>query len=110
MFAGMITFSVAESEGCPLAQVQVLVRASDPIYELGCRLGVVHKTEDAHWRATLANLAAHFGVKAAEVEQKNVLVDSRMQWSEAGNIWHNAAVRTGLYMPVTLFNRFFKRS
>ncbi len=110
MFAGMITFGVAEAEGAPVAQIQVLIRASDPIYELGCRVGVVHKTEDAQWHATLANLAAHFGVRDAKVKQKNTLVDPRVQWGEAKNIWHNAAIRTGLYLPITLMRRVFKRS
>jgi len=109
MFAGMITFSVDEEEGGPVVQIQVLIRASDPIYELGCRVGVVHKTEDAHWRATLTNLAAHFGVRDATVEQKNTLVDPRVQWGEAKNIWHNAAIRTGLYLPVVLAKKVFKR-
>jgi len=109
MFAGMITFGVAEAEGAPVAQIQVLVRASDPIYELGCRVGVVHKTEDAQWHATLANLAAHFGVRDAKVEQKNTLVDPRVQWGEAKNVWHNAAIRTGLYMPITLAKKVFRR-
>jgi len=108
-FAGMITFGVAEEEGAPIAQVQLLVRAMDPIYELGCRVGVVHKMEDVHWHATLTNLAAHFGVRDAKVEQKNTLVDPRVQWGEAKNVWHNAAIRTGLYMPVTLMKKVFKR-
>lgn len=110
MFAGMITFSAAEEGDGPVAQIQVLIRANDPIYELGCRLGVVHKTEDAHWHATLGNLAAYFGVTGAHIDQKNVLVDPRLQWSEAGNIWHNAAVRTALFMPVSLGRRLFGRA
>lgn len=109
IFAGIITFSAEEDEGTPAAEIQVLIRANDPIYELGCRLGVVHKTEDAHWQATLTNLAAHFGVREAKVEQKNTLVDPRLQWSEAKNLWHNAAVRTALYMPVTLLKRLAGR-
>jgi hypothetical protein len=110
IFAGMITFSAHEDEGgAPVAQIQVLIRASDPIYELGCRVGVVHKTEDAHWRTTLTNLAAHLGAQNAKVEQKDSLVDPRVQWGEAKNIWHNAAIRTGLYLPVALAKRVFKR-
>ena len=110
IFAAMITFSAFQEEaGGPLAQVQLLIRAMDPIYELGCRLGVVHKIEDAHWHATLTNLAAHFGVQSATVEQTNTLVDPRLQWGEAKNIWHNAAIRTALYMPVTLVKKVFKR-
>jgi hypothetical protein len=106
IFAGMITFSAADDEGETMAQVQVLVRANDPIYEVGCRLGVIPKTEDAHWHATLTNLAKHLGVADPKVAQKNVLVDPRLQWGEAKNIWHNAAVRTGLYMPITLMKKF----
>lgn len=110
IFAGMITFSAAEEEDGLVAQIQVLVRANDPIYELGCRLGVIHKTEDAHWHATLTNLAAFLGAPNAKVEQKNVLVDSRLQWGEAKNIWHNAAVRTGLFMPVTLARKMLGKA
>ena len=39
MFAGWITFSATEREGETVAQAQVLMRASDPIFELGLVLG-----------------------------------------------------------------------
>jgi len=29
------------------------------------------------------------------------LIDPRVQWSEAGNIWQNAAIRTMLYRMVS---------
>jgi hypothetical protein len=109
IFAGMITFSAHQDEGSPVAQIQVLIRAMDPLYELGCRFGVVHKTEDLQWHSTLANLAAHLGVRDPKVEQKNTLVDPRVQWSEAKNLWHNAGIRTGLYLPVVLVKKVFKR-
>jgi hypothetical protein len=95
MFAGMITFSAEEDDGT-LVQIQVLIRASDPIYEIGCRLGIVHRSEDAFWRQTLENLAAHFDVDGY-VQESVTLVDPKVQWSEAKNIWHNAAIRTGIY-------------
>jgi hypothetical protein len=110
MFAGMITFSVSEDDDTPVAQIQVLIRAMDPIYELGCRLGVVHKGEDAHWQATLKNLAAHFGGKDIKVEQKSTLVDPRVQWGEAKNVWHNAAIRTALYMPIAVTKKLLGRA
>jgi hypothetical protein len=97
MLAGLITFSACEDEGAPLVQVQVLIRPYDPLYELTFRLGVGHKTEDDFWQHTLTALAAHFGVQG-HVVQKTTLVDSRVQWSEAKNIWHNAAIRTALYL------------
>lgn len=96
MFAGMITFSAFEEQGVTFAQVQPLLRANDPLYEIGMRLGFTHKVEDKFWHDTLKALAAAFGVQGT-VEQRNTLVDPRMQWSRAKNIWHNAAIRTALY-------------
>lgn len=100
MFAGMITFSAEEEAGVTAAQVQALIRASDPLYEMAFRVGIGHKSEDEFWHGTLRNLAGHFGSGATTVEQRNVLVDSGMQWSAAKNIWHNAAIRTAVSMPV----------
>ena len=60
MFAGMITFSASREEQDTVAQIQALVRASDPLYELTFRLGVGHKMEDDFWMQTLRNLAAYF--------------------------------------------------
>jgi hypothetical protein len=90
-------------------QIQALIRASDPIYEIGCRLGFAHKLEDAFWHGTLSNLAAHFGTTQAQVTQQNVLVDKRVQWAQARNMWHNAAVRTAIYMPIHVVKRLFKK-
>ena len=117
MFGGMITFSAEEAspngregeERVTAVQIQALIRASDPIYEIGCRLGFAHKLEDEFWHGTLTNLAKHFGVTAPTVTQKNVLVDRRVQWAQAKNVWHNAAVRTAVYMPVHLVKRLFKK-
>lgn len=107
IFAGMITFSSFEEEGVTMAQVQALIRASDPVFEIMARLGVVHQQEDRFWHGTLANLARHFGVADPQVTQKNILVDSRVQWAEAGNVWHNSAIRTGLHLPVRLVRSLF---
>ena len=111
IFAGMLTFSAYEDEGVTVVQIQVLVRASDPLFELGCRFGVVHKNEDRFWHGTLQNLAKDFGV-SGQVQQRNTLVDPRVQWQEARNIWHNAAIRTGIYTilaPVRWLRDIFKR-
>jgi hypothetical protein len=103
MFAGWITFSAFESPaasendppGC-VAQVQVLMRAQDPISEIGLALGG-HKAEDRFWSSTLCSLAAQFG-SLAEPEAQVACVDPRRRWSQAGNVWHNAGIRSGLYM------------
>jgi hypothetical protein len=100
IFGGMITFSAAEEDGSICAQIQALVRANDPLYEIGARIGMVHKMEDEHWHTVLKNLALHFGV-VADVAQANQLVDPAMQWSQAGNIRHNAAIHTGIYLALS---------
>lgn len=110
MFAAMITFSAAAEETA-VVQIQALIRANDPLYETGLRLGMIHKTEDEFWHQTLKNLAARFGVKDGFVQQEVSLIDSRVQWSEAKNIWKNAAVRTMIYYlmsPVRWLTKLFK--
>ncbi len=97
MFSGWITFSAyKEDDGTTIAQAQVLMRANDPLYELGLRLGG-HKMEDEAWQITLKNLAAHFGVREP-VETSVVCVDPKLQWREYKNVWHNAGIRSALYM------------
>lgn len=112
MFAGMITFSAFEDDGTTVAQIQALIRASDPFFELMFRLGVGHKMEDLFWFQTLRNLAAHFNAAGSEPSLKMVLVDPRMQWREAKNVWQNAAIRTALYTmaaPVRWVSRKFSK-
>ena len=96
MFAAWITFSAYEQEGWPVAQVQALLRADDPLYELGLRLGFVHKAEDQFWADTLKALAAYCGA-SGQVQQQTACIDSKLQWSRVTNIWYNAAIRTTLY-------------
>ena len=96
MFAGMITFSSEQEAGEVYAQVQALIRASDPAYEAFFKLGIIGKMEDEFWTATLENLASYFGA-SGKVELKTQLVDSRWNWSSAKNIFHNAAMWSGVY-------------
>jgi hypothetical protein len=110
MFAGWITFSAFAEEGVTYAQAQVLMRASDPMYELGMSLGG-HSKEDLHWQHTLRSLGEHLGA-TGEVETTTVCVDRGRQWARATNIWHNAGIRSGIYMtaaPIRLIARPFRR-
>jgi hypothetical protein len=100
MFAGMITFSSEQVREDVYAQVQALIRASDPAYELFFKLGIIGKMEDQFWTATLENLASYFGA-SGKVEIKSQLVDSRWNWGSAKNIWHNAAMWSGIYTVTT---------
>jgi hypothetical protein len=96
MYAGWITFSAFVEDEAVYAQVQVLSRTSDPAWELVMRL-FAFKFEDAFWHATLANLAKAFGATDAQVEQRLVLLDPKVQWKKALNTWRNAAMWSGLY-------------
>lgn len=108
MYAAFITFSAFEEDGTTVVQVQPLLRASDPLYEIGMRIGYAAKVEDEFWRATLVNIAKHFGVQG-QVTQQAACIDPRWQWKYAGNIRNNAAIRTALYTPVHLVKRVFGR-
>jgi hypothetical protein len=110
MFAGWITFSATERDGETVAQAQVLMRASDPIYEIGLALGG-HRQEDRFWQHTLTQLAAAFGHDAV-VHTKVVCVDKKRQWSKWRNVWHSAAIRSTLYTlgaPARLTRRLLRR-
>lgn len=94
-FTGMITFSAQDEAGTVVAQVQELVRASDPLWE-AMMMTFLGRRQIEIWTTTLRNLAAHFGVSAS-VGAEIVCVDKRRQWSNAKNVWHNAGVRSGVY-------------
>jgi hypothetical protein len=113
MFSGWITFSAAEQDSVTMAQVHILMRAHDPLSEVGLALGG-HKMEDRFWQETLSALARHFGVDGeTEVATNVVCVDGRRQWSKARNIWHSAAIRSGMYAasaPARALTRPFRRA
>lgn len=105
VFAGLINFSAREEGGQTTAQIEAVLRAGDPLFELGARLGVIHRQEDAFWQKTLTRLAADFGVRGQPVELSSILLDRHMRWRAAPNIWHNSAIRTTLYLPIHLLKR-----
>ena len=109
MLAGWITFSAfdAGAGGGTVAQAQVLMRAQDPLSEIGLIFGGA-KAEDRFWQHTLRALALHFGVDT-EPETKTVCVDPRRNWSAVKNIWHNPGIRTPLYALGTPFRFMRKR-
>jgi hypothetical protein len=95
-FAGLITFSAAGESDGTIAQVQALLRANDPFYEVGMMLGVQPRMEDRFWTSTLKLLADHFGIDG-DVAIGSVCVDKKRQWRNAKNIRHNAFIRTVFY-------------
>ena len=103
MFAGWITFSAFDRRRRRLrpgagadAGERPAVRARDD--DGRPRQG------GRHWSHTLRALAEHFGAEG-EATTRVVCVDQRRQWSKATNVWHNAGIRSGIYMtgaPVRL--------
>lgn len=104
--SGWVTFSAFESDRGTVAQVQSLARANDPLYELAFRL-VGSTLQEKIWRHVLTSLAQHFGV-TADVELTKSCIDPRLQWSEAGNIRHNAQIHTLLHTMTSPIRGLFR--
>ncbi len=96
MYAAIITFSAYDDQGTTVIQIQPLLRASDPLYEIGMRVGIADKIEDEFWHHTIKTLAENFGVHG-QVYQEVAVLDPKWQWRYFGNIRNNAAIWTGLY-------------
>jgi hypothetical protein len=112
VFAGWITFSATRRDNATVAQVQVLMRAGDPLYELGMPI-IGHRQEDRFWEGTLIALARHYGEAHPRVEARTICVDRKRQWSRVGNVWHNAFVRSAIHTvsaPIRWVRRRFTRS
>jgi hypothetical protein len=103
--SGWVTFSAYRDEtGCLVAQVQSIARANDPVYEFGFRLMGGARQQERIWRHVLLALAADFGVRG-EVTVDKTCVDPRLQWSGVKNVWHNAMLRSIVYMLLVPLRR-----
>jgi hypothetical protein len=103
IFAGWITFSAHVEDGVTVPQIEILMRPSDPFYEIGMTL-FGHRIENRFWEQTLANVAAYYGLQAKATTTVEC-VDARYQWRRITNVWHNAAIRTAIYLAGTPFRR-----
>ena len=94
-FAGWITFSAHEEEdGHTIAQVSALIRANDPLYEVGF-MTFGNRSEDKMWVHTLRSLSAYLG-SPHEPTAERVKVDRKREWKNFKNIRHNAMI-TGMF-------------
>jgi hypothetical protein len=110
MFNGLLTFSAREDVGGVVVKAEGLIRAQDPVTELGMMLGG-HRKEDKHWIHTLEALASYLGIEA-KAEKARALVDKRRQWKHFGNIKRSGALRSGTYAmgaPFRALAKPFKR-
>lgn len=106
--SGWNTFSAYEEDGSTVAQIQSLARANDPIFEFGFRFMGGSKQQEQIWNHVLTGLAKQYGA-SDQVETRKSLVDNRLQWSQAKNIWYNSALRSMINLPVRLTRKVFKR-
>lgn len=98
-FAGLITFSSFSRSDRTVVQVEVLMRANDPLWELGMPIAI-NRIEDRFWKQTLQTLAEYFG-HSGEVSAESICVDNKRQWSRWTNIKHNALVSSAFYALTT---------
>ena len=103
--SGWNTFSVSEEDGGLFAQIQTLERSSDFFYEFFNRFLGSSGQQDKIWKHVLVSLSDHLGVKGEQVTYSKVLVDPRVQWSQARNIWNNAAIRTVFHLSLSPFRK-----
>lgn len=108
--SGWITFSASIEENALVCQIQTMTRANDPLYEYSFRL-FGSRAQDRIWVYVLEALAARLRTEGAapaqreestgeptvQVQVTRICLDPRVQWSEAKNIWQNAAIRTIFY-------------
>ena len=97
-FAGWITFSSYSDDGRIFAQVELLLRPNDPLYEVGFK-AYGSRAEDHMWQETLQSLASRLG-SDGEVHTTVVRVDKKRQWRRFGNIRHNSVIRTWIRKPI----------
>jgi hypothetical protein len=94
--SGWNTFSVFTEGGGLVAQVQSMGRATDPIYEFFFRFLGSSEQQEGTWIHVLTSLAAHLGING-QVTVTKTLIDPKIQWSQAKNIFKNAGVVTVLF-------------
>ena len=91
-FSGWTRFETEEWPDGTRAIITIEMRASDPLFELGLMFGG-HRTEERFWADMLRNLGERFG-DAPKVRLIRRRLDGHRQWRRAGNVRHNATIRT----------------
>jgi anti-anti-sigma factor len=108
--SGWVTFRVFREANETVCQIQGLARANDPVYEVAFRLHG-SKFQEMTWKHVLGSLARHLDVDVP-VTMKKRCVAPNLQWSQVGNIRHNAQIWTLAYLltwPIRRIVRIFKK-
>lgn len=104
--SGWVTFRVFAEGNETVCQIQGLARANDPIYEIAFRLHGA-KFQEMTWKRVLESLARHLDVNSP-VTMKKRCVAPDLQWSQVGNIRHNAQLWTLGYLLIWPVRRIFR--
>lgn len=104
--SGMINFSAYSAGNKTIVQIVGLARANDPLFEGAFRM-IGSKMQVLIWKHVLTSLATNLGVPAA-ITRESMCVDQRLKWSQWGNIWKNAQIRTLLHEPLWLMKVPFR--
>jgi len=94
---GFVSFSGHEGNAGTIVRIVGLARSSDPVYEVAFRL-IGSRIQTRIWTHVLKSLAVHLGVPA-EVTFRQELVDTSLRWSQIGNVYYNAQIRTLIHEP-----------
>jgi hypothetical protein len=98
-FSGWIGFVAAQTAGRVTIQVELFMRAADPLSELSLEING-HRRDDEFWSKTLGLLSAYFGTDAQvaiEIER----LDDHYTWTQASNVLHNSTLRSGVGQVAT---------
>jgi pyruvate/2-oxoglutarate dehydrogenase complex dihydrolipoamide dehydrogenase (E3) component/anti-anti-sigma regulatory factor len=98
---GFVSFSAQEGSTGTIVQILGLARASDPVYEAAFRL-VGSKIQTRIWTHVLTSLAVHLGIPA-NITFEQECVDTSIRWSQIGNVYYNAQIRTLIHEPKRWF-------
>jgi hypothetical protein len=105
--SGWVTFSASRNGDKIVVQILGLARANDPVYEAAFR-AIGSQMQIRIWTHVLTSLATYLGVPA-EVTVKPLRIDPGLQWSQAGNVWYNAQIRTLLMTPGRILSRAIRK-
>ncbi|MGC8907118.1 MAG: FAD-dependent oxidoreductase [Desulfomonilaceae bacterium] len=98
---GFVSFSASEMDDGVLVLIIGLARASDPLYEAAFRIAG-SKIQTRIWKHVLTSLALDLGFPP-EITMTQECIDTRLRWSEFGNTYYNAQLRTLINEPKRWF-------
>ena len=90
--AGWVTFTAKQKKQSVEVKIRGVASASDPFYEMAFRVAG-SKLQERIWTHVLSSLASHLEVEDNVKKEKNV-IDSKLNWSNAVNLWYNAQIRS----------------